>query len=177
MEKNPLSTGARRRRETFPSAEDAFVNFSSKPPFAGLDPDVLRRYVEDGFEVVPAVEGGDGSTVRLRCRREDEADRLRHTASANGAFDHLDEVHCPTTFAYGELTDAFGPTFMEADAARVPDATVEAYPGLGHFGPLERPDEVAGGRRAGSWARPTAHPRRSLCSCPSNSPGRCRRPR
>ena len=59
VEENPLSRGARRRRETFPSADEAFVNFSSKPPFDDLDPDVLRRYVEDGFEVVPAADGGD----------------------------------------------------------------------------------------------------------------------
>jgi pimeloyl-ACP methyl ester carboxylesterase len=38
-EDNPLSSGARRRRETFPSAEDAFLNFTSKPPFADLDPE------------------------------------------------------------------------------------------------------------------------------------------
>ena len=56
-----------------PRPSDAFVNFSSKPPFGDLDPDVLRRYVEDGFEPVPADEGGDGVAIRLRCRREDEA--------------------------------------------------------------------------------------------------------
>jgi pimeloyl-ACP methyl ester carboxylesterase len=144
VEKNPLSRGARRRRETFPAAEEAFVNFSSKPPFDGLDPDVLRRYVEDGFEVVPEVDGGDGSTVRLRCRREDEA-TVYETGFGHGAFYRLGEVHCPTTLAYGDLTDAFGRSFLEADAARMPHATVEAYPGVGHFGPLERPDEVAVG--------------------------------
>ncbi len=54
---NPLSAGARRRRDTFPSAELAFTNFSSKPPFSSLDPDVLLAYVESGFELIP-VEGG-----------------------------------------------------------------------------------------------------------------------
>ncbi len=71
---NPLSVGARRRRETFPSAEDAFVNFSTKPPFADLDPEVLELYVEGGFEVIPRDEGGDGQAIRLRCRRDDEAE-------------------------------------------------------------------------------------------------------
>ncbi len=146
LEQNPLSTGARRRRETFPSAEDAFVNFSSKPPFAGLDPDVLRRYVEDGFEVVPADEGGDGSEVRLRCRRDDEADVYIHGFN-NGAFAHLHEVRCPATFAYGEHTDAFGHKIMAADAAQMPWAVVESYADLTHFGPLERPADVAAGVR------------------------------
>jgi pimeloyl-ACP methyl ester carboxylesterase len=146
LQENPLSIGARRRRETFPSAEDAFVNFSSKPPFAGLDPDVLSRYVEDGFEVVPIDQGGDGVEVRLRCRRDDEAD-VYVNGFGNGAFAHLHEVECPTTFAFGERTDAFGPEIMGTDAAQMPRATVESYPDLSHFGPLERPREVATGIR------------------------------
>ena len=144
VEANPLSTGARRRRQTFPSSEDAFVNFSSKPPFGGLDPEVLKRYVEDGFEVVPASEGGDGDEVRLRCRREDEAEVYVH-GFANGAFARLHEVRCPATFAYGENTDAFGERIMTADAARVSRSAVVAYPELTHFGPLEQPDNVAAG--------------------------------
>ena len=139
---NPLSTGARRRRQTFPSAQDAFVNFTSKPPFASLDPEVLNRYVEDGFEIVPASEGGNGKEVRLRCRRDDEAEVYLH-GFANGAFPRLHEVQCPATFAYGEDTDAFGEHIMAADAACMPRATVVGHPGLTHFGPLERPDDVA----------------------------------
>jgi pimeloyl-ACP methyl ester carboxylesterase len=144
VKENQLSTGARRRRETFPSTEDAFVNFSSKPPFASLDPEVLKRYVEDGFEVVPTDEGGDGHEVRLRCRRNDEAEVYVH-GFANGAFARLHEVHCPVTFAYGEDTDAFGEHVMAADADRMTRASVVSYPGLTHFGPLERPDDVAAG--------------------------------
>ena len=142
LEENPLSRGARRRRETFPNAEDAFVNFSSKPPFATLDPAALLRYVEDGFEPVPDAEGGDGDAIRLRCRRDDEAEVYVH-GFGNGAYAHLHEVGCPVTFAYGSSTDAFGADVMAADAARVPHSTVECFDGLGHFGPLERPDEVA----------------------------------
>ena len=46
VDANPLTEGARRRRQTFPVAEDALVNFSAKPPLSGLDPEVLRIYVE-----------------------------------------------------------------------------------------------------------------------------------
>jgi pimeloyl-ACP methyl ester carboxylesterase len=154
---NPLSRGARRRRQDFPSAEDAFVNFSSKPPFGDLDPAVLLRYVEDGFETVPTGQGGDGQEIRLRCRRDDEAEVYRRGFD-NGAFEHLGEVHCPTTFGYGTLTDAFGAPLMAADAARVPDARVEAFDDLGHFGPLERPGEV-GPAVARALARPGGTPR------------------
>ncbi len=139
---NPMSAAARRRRETFPSAEDAFVTFSSKPPLDVLDPEALCLYVEHGFEPIPVDEGGDGSAVRLRCRREDEAETFAR-APSNGAFTHLAAVRCPVTLAYGEETDAFGRPLMEALAAALPDAAVASFPGLGHFGPLEQPVAVA----------------------------------
>ena len=142
LEENSLSRGARRRRATFPSAEDAYLNFSSKPSFGVLDPEVLQHYVEDGFEVVPGAEGGDGRAIRLRCDRDDEAEVYVH-GFGNGAFERLPEIHCPTVFAYGEDTDSFGAPAMAADAARVDGATVACFPGVGHFGPLERPAEVA----------------------------------
>ena len=142
IEDNPLSAGARRRRDTFPSAELAFTNFSSKPPFDALDPEALRGYVEGGFELIPADAGGDGLSVRLRCRREDEAAIYAH-GFGHDAFDHLPEVACPVTLACGAETDSFGPTFLELDAARLPHPHIEILPGLGHFGPLEAPGPVA----------------------------------
>jgi pimeloyl-ACP methyl ester carboxylesterase len=139
---NPLSAGARRRRETFPSSEDAFVNFSSKPPFADLDPEALCCYVEAGFEPIPEAEGGDGHAIRLRCRREDEAEVYVHGLD-HGAFGHLPEIACPVGLACGADTDAFGPTFLEADAGQLRRSTVEVLPGIGHFGPLQQPTLVA----------------------------------
>jgi pimeloyl-ACP methyl ester carboxylesterase len=139
---NPLSTGARRRRETFPSGEDAFVNFSSKPPLAELDPEALRYYVEAGFEPIPEAEGGDGHAIRLRCRREDEA-AVYDRGLDHGAFGHLHEIACPVGLACGADTDAFGPSFLKADATQLRRSTIEVIPGIGHFGPLQRPVLVA----------------------------------
>jgi pimeloyl-ACP methyl ester carboxylesterase len=141
-EDNPLSAGARRRRDTFVSAEMAFTNFSSKPPFSSLDPDALMGYIEGGFEPVPGDEGGDGRSVRLRCRREDEA-AIYALGFRHHAFDRLPEVACPVTLSCGEHTDSFGPDFLDLDAARLPDARVEVIPGTGHFGPLEQPAVIA----------------------------------
>ena len=142
FERNPLSVGARRRRETFPNAEDAFVNFSSKPPFSDLDPEVLELYVEAGFELIPEDEGGDGQAIRLRCRRDDEAEIYAHGAS-HGAFAHLNEIGCHVTLCCGEDTDAFGVSLLEADAGQLRRSTVEVTPGVGHFGPLQQPGVVA----------------------------------
>jgi pimeloyl-ACP methyl ester carboxylesterase len=142
FEDNPLTLGARRRRDSFPTAEDAFVNFSSKPPFSELDPEVLCCYVEAGFEPIPTAEGGDGDAIRLRCRREDEA-MIYAYGPRHGAFGRLREIECPVALACGERTDAFGPRFLEADAARLPRATIEVLPNVGHFGPLQRPAVVS----------------------------------
>jgi len=141
-EDNPLSNGARRRRDTFPSAEDAFVNFASKPPYADLDPEVLRCYVEAGFELVPASEGGDGQSIRLLCQREDEAE-VYALGATHGAFGHLHEIGCHVNLGCGEDTDAFGRPFLDADAGQLRHSTVEVIPGVGHFGPLQRPALVA----------------------------------
>jgi pimeloyl-ACP methyl ester carboxylesterase len=141
-EQNPLTEGALRRRGAFPSAEEALANYASKPPYADLDPEALRLYVESGFEPVPEAEGGDGRAVRLRCRREDEAATFA-AAADHEAFGHLAEVTCPVTLCCGEQTDAFGPGLMRADAEPLPDARVEILPGMGHFGPLQRPTAVA----------------------------------
>ncbi len=65
-----------------------------------------------------------------------------HGAS-HGAYAHLPEIGCRVALACGERTDAFGPSYLEADAARLRHSTIEVFPGLGHFGPLQRPDAVA----------------------------------
>lgn len=139
---NPLSVGARRRRETFPSAEGAFVNFCSKPPYSDLDPEVLELYVESGFEVIPPDEGGDGRSIRLRCQREDEAAIYAHGFS-HGAFGRLSGIDCPVTLSCGAQTDAFGVTYLQADADQLRLSAVEVLADIGHFGPLQQPGRVA----------------------------------
>ncbi len=134
---NRLSLGARRRRRQFGSREEALANFGAKPPFSGVDPLALARYVDNGFEVTPS--GG----LALRCRPEDEAE-VYALGFAHRAWQLLPAIRCPVTLVCGEHTDAFGPAALEAMAARLPEAEVVVLPGLGHFGPLEDPRAVAG---------------------------------
>ena len=135
-QENPLSEGARRRREVFPSRDDAYENFASKPPFSVLHPDALRAYVDHGF-----ADTDDGQ-VRLKCRPADESQMYR-MGSAHPAFSQFGEVRCPVVLACGAETNAFGPELIELQAARLPHARTEVFPGLGHFGPLEDPPRVA----------------------------------
>lgn len=133
---NPLSEAALRRREVFPSKDDAFANFSSKPPFSALHPDALRAYVDWGFE-----EQADG-TVRLKCHREDEAEVYR-MAPRHDAFSRLGEVRCPVTLACGGTSDTITPAVLAMQAQPLPSARTEVLDGLGHFAPLEDPPAVA----------------------------------
>ncbi|HEV2362201.1 MAG TPA: alpha/beta hydrolase, partial [Acidimicrobiales bacterium] len=130
-----LATGARRRREVFPSRDLAFDNYAGKPPFASFTPEALRDYVTYGFDDLP-----DG-TVRLKCRGENEA-RVYEGGFSHDAFAHLDEIECPVTIACGALSDIGVPT-MEAVAARLRHGHLDVLDGLSHFGPFEDPDAVA----------------------------------
>jgi pimeloyl-ACP methyl ester carboxylesterase len=132
LESNPLAAGALRRREVFASRRQALDNISTKAPFDQLHPEALAAYVDNGF-----VDEDDG--IRLRCRREDEAQVYAH-GLAHDAFARLSEVGCGVTLACGEKTDAIGPDFLGLMAERLPAARVEMFSGLGHFGPLEDPD-------------------------------------
>ncbi|HEX2849197.1 MAG TPA: alpha/beta hydrolase [Acidimicrobiales bacterium] len=133
---NPLAEGARRRREVFPSRQAAWDNYASKPPMSEWDPAALHAYVDWGFDDL------DDGTVRLKCRGENEA-RTYEMATEHGAFPRLAEVTCPVTVAAGETTTTFGPDITELQARQMAHGRAEILPGIGHFGPMEDPEEVA----------------------------------
>jgi pimeloyl-ACP methyl ester carboxylesterase len=133
---NPLSAGARRRRERFDSVDAAVANYASKPPFAALDPRALRAYVEHGFS-----QEADGS-IRLKCSREHEAE-IFAIGPTREAFVDLGSVACPVTVAVGDR-DAPGPAaFAPAVVDALPQGHLQEFPSLGHFGPLEAPEAMA----------------------------------
>ena len=152
LENNPLSAGALRRRARFTGRDEALENFSAKAPFDELDPEALAAYVDNGFE--PDPEGG----IRLRCRREDEAQVYAHGFS-HDAYAGLARVACPVSLACGSRTDAFGPDFLALFAARLPAVEQLVLPGLGHFGPLEDPTALAASVSGSLAASAAATPR------------------
>lgn len=131
---NPLADSARRRREVFASRDEAYERYAARPPFAGCDPEALRAYVDFGFRDQP-----DG-TVILKCRGETEAavfEQARHST-----FERLDAVATVVTVAASG--DGAPPALVAPlVAAALPRATVEHYPDLTHFAPMEAPDRIA----------------------------------
>ena len=133
--RRPLISGALKRRDRFASREEAYDNFSSKPPLESLDARALRAYVDCGF--TPDRDG-----IRLKCPPFVEASIYRQGLRHDG-FSRLAEVHCPVTVAHGGRSVAMGPEVPRAQVAALPDATLVTFPDLGHFGPLEALDSVA----------------------------------
>jgi pimeloyl-ACP methyl ester carboxylesterase len=131
-----LAARARHRRTTFGSRAEACRHYASKPPLNVVTPEALRAYVDHGFEETP-----DGQ-VRLKCRPDDEA-TVYEMATAHDAYGRLPEIGCPVTVACGSETEGCPPDRARTHVARLPRGRHEVLAGLGHLGPLERPDQVA----------------------------------
>ncbi len=132
---NPMVEAARRRRDSFPSADLALTNFASKRPLDELAPECLEAYVRFGFE-----HHEDGS-VSLRCRPEFEASTYA-AGSTHGTWGRLGEVACPVTVVRGRPDP--GPALLAPGIAdRLPAGTLEEHPEVGHFAPLAALDDMA----------------------------------
>lgn len=127
--RRPLISGALKRRDQFPSRQEAYDNFSSKPPLESLDARALRAYVECGF--VPDTDG-----VRLKCPPFVEASIYRQGLVHDG-FTRLHQVRCPVTIGRGLRSVAVEGEVAQAQVDELPHATLVTFPELGHFGPLE----------------------------------------
>ncbi len=125
---------ARMRREIFESRHTAYERYAARPPFSLLDPEVLRAYLDHGFRDLP-----DG-TVTMKCRREVEAAIFENPDKT--VFDRLGEMAAAVTVATSNDTD---PPAMVAPyiADQLPNATLERFDDLTHFGPLQDPPRIA----------------------------------
>ena len=131
---NDLATLARKRKERFPSREDAFQRYASRPPFSTVDPDALRSYVNYGFD-----DHRDGDVI-LKCSGEVEAQVFEN--SSTGLFDSLSEVKVESKIAGS--TDQQGPALLASDIAEaLPNGTYEKFGGMTHFAPMEDPKRIA----------------------------------
>ena len=130
-----LSRGARKRRASFDTFDDAIANYASKPPMMAFDPDVLRLYVAHGFR--PAPEG-----IRLKCDPEHEA-RTFDTGGTHTTWADLPEIDTRVVVVAGKV-DEFGPAAIAKDIAEVlPNATYVENDAWNHFAPFIDPAAMA----------------------------------
>lgn len=132
--KSTLAHGARRRRNEFASRDEAFDNYTAKPPFSMCHPAAVRSYVDHGFRDLP-----DG-TVTLKCPGPIEAEVFE--ASFNDSFSRLGEIQMPFTVVGSG--DQQGPAmFAPMVAEALPQGTFEPMADLTHFGPIQDPARIA----------------------------------
>ena len=131
-----LSRGARKRRASFDSFDQAIANYSSKPPMMAFDPDVLRLYVGHGLR--PSPEG-----VRLKCDPEHEA-RTFDTGGTHTTWAELPEIETRVVVVAGQV-DEFGPAAIAGEIAeQLPNATYVQNDDWNHFTPFVDPIAMAG---------------------------------
>lgn len=142
---NVLSQGALRRRRNFANIDQAYENYSSKPPLNTFDAEALRCYVTDGLV---ETESGD---MTLACTPEHEA-QIYQMGGRHHAWDHLSSLELPIAICRGAV-EPFSPSdFAPQIADRLGRATLIDMAPLGHFGPLEDPRRTA--QHALEWFAP-----------------------
>lgn len=131
----PIIEGARRRRQSFGSFDEAIANYSSKPPMMSFDPDVLRLYVGHGFR--PSPEG-----VRLKCDPEHEARTFENGARHN-CWDLLPDIATRVVIVSG-ADDGTGPAMIAKPVAdRLPNSTFINHSEWDHVAPFVDPAAMA----------------------------------
>lgn len=133
---NPLAAGARRRRASFPSVEDAVANYAAKPPLGRFTDEALRAYVEGGFEL------GDDGHVHLKCRPEHEAATFE-MGHGHRTWDVLGEITVPVWVVAGAPQPGQPSSLSAPIAERLAHGRYVQFDHMDHFGPMTHPDEIA----------------------------------
>lgn len=134
-----LAVSTLKRRAIWPSRQEVYDSYRSRPPFETWDDQILRLYVEHGFADRP-----DGS-VELKCSPETES--LMYVKGSHGwpADQMMPHVRCPVLLVRGEESEVLSAADAERTASLLADCRLVAIPG-GHFAPFEHPrlaeDEV-----------------------------------
>ena len=134
-EPSPLVEGARRRRTTFASRDEAFTNYFSKPPMNIFDERSLHAYVDHGFK---DAESG----VVLKSRPEHEA-RTYEMGAIHKTWDQLNLLRVPTWVVAGVVAPMQPSSWTESIAKEIQNAKFIQWPDAGHFGPMQQPDRLA----------------------------------
>lgn len=135
MEKmgNSWAEAARRRRPRFSSRDEAYRAFADKEVFATWPDEVLRVYVDHGFE--------DRGGWSLKCRPEWEAATFSQDDFGE-VWTAVEEIDVPTTLVTAEHSVTHPPDHAAETAAHL-GARHTRLQGVTHFVPMEAPAAVA----------------------------------
>lgn len=125
---HPWAVAALKRRDRFPTKDDAFNAYRGRGSFKGWSDQTLRDYVEGGFK--PTADGD----VELTCARDWEA--ANYGAQANDPWSVLKRTPQPVRILKAGKGSTCAVT--PQDAARFPDASIETVEDANHFFPMTR---------------------------------------
>ena len=138
---SPLVEGARRRRTTFASRNEAFANYSSKPPMNVFEPRSLRAYVDHGFKDSQNAETNENCVV-LKCHPEHEA-RTYESGASHETWEQLHLLQVPTWIVAGAVAPMQPSSWSALIANQITNAKFVLWPDVGHFGPMQKPQRLA----------------------------------
>lgn len=138
----PIVTGALRRRRRFGSFDEAYENFSAKPPLSLMVDEALHNYVEHGFRPVAGTEPTGDRDIELCCDPELEAS-IFVTGVDNGVWNLLPEIRTPTLVLGGRVEQRQPSAQSEAIADHLGAGTYLLLDHQTHFGPFSHPVEIA----------------------------------
>ena len=131
---HPMVERTRVRRRSWDRLETAFANYAAKQPFDDFVTECLAAYVTHGLRC-------NGDDYVLKCDPEVEA-RVFAMSGAHDAYGQLPSIECPAWVVCGEASARRAHEWAHATAAALPEGTLQIAPGVGHFGPFERPETV-----------------------------------
>jgi pimeloyl-ACP methyl ester carboxylesterase len=138
---SPLAEGARRRRNTFESVDDARDRLSSKPPMSRWDSAVFEAYLAHGLEASP-----DGS-VSLKLPGPWEAHFYEYGGACD-VFENLGNLKLPILLVTAEGSRHVR-ELVKLQHDQLPESAMVDLPGLHHFIPQEDPAGTA--RLLAAW--------------------------
>ena len=130
----PLAEGARRRRNVWPSRQEARSHFAGKPLFESWTAQALDLYVTEGLR------DREEGQVELKCPGEVEALVFESSASID-LFARVPAVTVPTLFLWARKGN-FPRTFYEELCEKMSQAQILDCD-AGHLLPMEEPAWVA----------------------------------
>ena len=128
-----LAEASRRRRDHFPSSDEAYDHCRTRGLFADFTPEALALYAGAGMR-----ETDDGQ-VTLKCHRNVEA-AIFDGGPSSASVGEVEKVTAPVLFVHAKRGN-FQVDFYEEIAGRIGNAKVVSRD-VAHLFPLEEPDRV-----------------------------------
>ncbi len=131
----PFVTTVTRRKKSWKNKTEALEELHAKGPFRSWRKEILKDYIDEG-----TILSADGM-LTLRCHPAWEGQIL--AMAPTNIWQEVSHIQCPTLIIYGEKSNTFLPSVAAKVKKMVPHAIIRKMSDIGHFIPMEQPEELA----------------------------------